>query len=144
MLTIGKVAALTGVSSDTLRYYEQEGLVIPSGKSEGGYRLYDDTSVRRVQFIKQAQHCGFTLSEILELLALRSRESACCGDVRRRAIEKKLQIESKIKALRVMSGALDSLITDCTYDAQHPIEDCPILAALEKTAAPTFPAANTR
>jgi DNA-binding transcriptional MerR regulator len=139
MFTIGKVAALTGVSSDTLRYYEQEGLVTPSGKSGGGYRLYDDDVVRRVHFIKQAQHCGFTLAEIAELLVLRSRESAGCGDVRRRAVEKKLQIESKIKALKVMSKALDNLITDCTYDAQHPIEDCPILAALEYSDAPISP-----
>ncbi|MBA3599443.1 MAG: MerR family DNA-binding transcriptional regulator, partial [Methylibium sp.] len=40
MFTIGKLAALAEVSADTLRYYEREGLVAPSGKSEGGYRLY--------------------------------------------------------------------------------------------------------
>lgn len=139
MLTIGKVAALTGVSADTLRYYEQEGLVTPSGKSGGGYRLYDDDAVRQIHFIRQAQHCGFTLSEIAELLVLRSRESACCGDVRRRAVEKKLQIESRIKSLNLMSKALDNLIAECAYDPEHPIEDCPILAALEQSDASTSP-----
>ena len=67
MFTIGKLASLTGVSNDTLRYYEQEGLVEPAGKSPAGYRLYDKDSARRVHFIKHAQNCGFTLAEIREL-----------------------------------------------------------------------------
>jgi DNA-binding transcriptional MerR regulator len=63
MFTIGKLAALTSVSNDTLRYYEGEGLVKPAGKSPAGYRLYDKDSARRIHFIKHAQQCGFTLAE---------------------------------------------------------------------------------
>ena len=63
-LTIGKVASLSKVTADTLRYYEREGLISPAAKSSGGYRLYDNDAVRRVRFFKQAQHCGFTLTEI--------------------------------------------------------------------------------
>ena len=85
MFTIGKLACLTSVSNDTLRYYEQEGLVKPAGKSLAGYRLYDQDSVRRIRFTKHAQHCGFTLAEIRGLLVLRGRDKACCGDVRTRA-----------------------------------------------------------
>ena len=80
MLTIGKLAHSVGVSSDTLRYYEQEGLIEPAGKSPAGYRLYDQDSARRFRFIKQAQQCGFTLAEIRELLVLRGRDAARCGD----------------------------------------------------------------
>ena len=47
MLTIGKLAAAAGVRSDTLRYYEREGLIEPAGKSPAGYRLYDKDSARR-------------------------------------------------------------------------------------------------
>ena len=103
MFTIGKLASLTSVSNDTLRYYEQEGLVEPAGKSPAGYRLYDKDSARRIRFIKHAQNCGFTLAEIRDLLVLRGRDKACCGDVRTRAVEKKLQIESKIRAMKAMS-----------------------------------------
>ena len=110
MFTIGKLAALTSVSNDTLRYYEQEGLISPTAKSAAGYRLYDQDSARRIYFIKHAQRCGFTLAEIRELLDLRRRDSACCRDVRTRAIEKKLQIENKIRAMKAMSKALDQLI----------------------------------
>ena len=131
MLTIGKLAALAEVTADTLRYYEREKLIDPADRSEGGYRLYDKDSVRRIQFIKQAQHCGFTLAEIRELLVLRSRDAACCGDVRKRAIEKKLQLEHKIRAMKSMSKALDHLIADCANEA-HPVEECTILAALDQ------------
>ena len=131
MLTIGKMASLTSVSNDTLRYYEQERLIKPAGKSSGGYRLYDADSARRINFIKHAQRCGFTLAEIRELLALRIRDKARCGDVRRRAVEKKLQIESKIRAMKAMSKALDQLIAECANEAQ-PVKECTIIAALER------------
>ena len=131
MLTIGKLAALAETSTDTLRYYEREGLIAPADRTQSGYRLYDRDSARRVHFIKQAQHCGFTLTEIRDLLVLRNRDAACCGDVRTRAIEKKLQLEHKIKAMKSMSKALDHLIADCT-DATQPIGECTILAALER------------
>jgi MerR family Zn(II)-responsive transcriptional regulator of zntA len=131
MLTIGKLAALAQTSTDTLRYYEREGLIKPADRSESGYRLYDKDSARRIHFIKQAQHCGFTLTEIRDLLVLRTREAACCGDVRTRAIEKKLQLEQKIKAMKSMSKALDHLIAECTDEAQ-PVGECTILAALEQ------------
>jgi MerR family Zn(II)-responsive transcriptional regulator of zntA len=131
MLKIGKLAALVDVSIDTLRYYEREGLIEPVDRSESGYRVYDKESARRIHFIKQAQHCGFTLAEIRELLVLRGREKACCGDVRSRAIEKKLQIEHKIRVMRAMSKALDQLIVECADEAQ-PVKECTIIAALER------------
>lgn len=132
MFTIGKIASQTDVSADTLRYYEREGLIAPKGKSAGGYRLYGQDAIQRLRFIKQAQACGFTLAEIRELLILRNRSSACCGDVRKRAIEKKLQLEAKVRDLKAMSKALDRLIADCA-DETHPVEQCPILSALEES-----------
>ena len=131
MLTIGKLASLTSVSNDTLRYYEQEGLIQPAGKSPGGYRLYDKDSTLRIRFIKHAQSCGFTLAEIRELLALRLRDRACCGDVRTRAVEKKLQIEHKIRSMKAMSKVLDQLIAECANETQ-PVRECTIIAALER------------
>lgn len=134
MLTIGKLAVLAKTSTDTLRYYEREGLIEPADRTGSGYRLYDKDSARRIHFIKQAQHCGFTLTEIRDLLLLRNRDTACCGDVRSRAIEKKLQLEHKIKAMKSMSKALDHLIADCANEAR-PVGECTILAALEQVTA---------
>lgn len=131
MLTIGKLAGLAATSTDSLRYYEREGLIAPAAKSQSGYRLYDADSIRRIRFIKQAQRCGFTLTEIRELLSLRSERSTCCGDIRKLAVEKKLQVESRIKAMKLISRALDRLIADCTEE-RKPVDACPILSALEE------------
>ena len=132
MLTIGKLADATGVTPDTLRYYEKEGLVLASSHTEAGYRLYGSEAIRRVRFVKHAQSCGFTLSEIANLITLQTSDAACCGDVRSQAIEKKLQLEGRIRMLRKMSLALNKLIEDCSPGAAaDPAAECPILAALE-------------
>ena len=134
MLTIGKVAASLQVSTDSIRFYEREGLLSPAKKSAAGYRLYTEEAVRRLNFIKHAQQCGFSLSEIRELLEIKSHDQACCNDVYRVAIEKKLRLESKIRALKTMSQALTKLIEICSRDAK-PVDACPILSALESSMA---------
>jgi len=131
VLTIGKLAQAGDISADALRYYEREGLIAPASKTDSGYRLYDEDAVRRVRFIQHAQACGFTLAEIRELLHLRQSDSACCNDVRQRAIEKKLQLAAKIRAMQTMSAALDRLIVECA-DGTQAVDECPILAALEQ------------
>ncbi|MDD1494080.1 MULTISPECIES: heavy metal-responsive transcriptional regulator [Burkholderia] len=130
MLTIGKLAAESGMSRDALRYYEREGLLAPAAKTGAGYRLYAPDAVRRIRFIQHGQRCGFTLTEIHELLTLRQASDACCADVRARAVGKRRQLETRIRAMQAMSAALDHLIDECT-DGSRPVDDCPILAALE-------------
>lgn len=134
MFTIGKLAAQAGVSVDAVRYYEKENLLRPARKTEAGYRLYDRDAGRRIQFIKHAQDCGFTLAEIRQLLELESRSGACCNDVRGIAITKKLQLEQKIKAMKAMSNALTELVRICDDDTK-PLNECPILIALETTTS---------
>lgn len=130
MLTIGKVAERAQVTADSIRFYEREGLIRPAGKSESGYRLYTEEAIRRIEFIKQAQECGFSLADIRELLELRSTDSACCDDIYRVSVEKKLQLEHRIKALNAMSQALTRLIDMCSHDRKS-LDECPILGALE-------------
>lgn len=134
MLTIGKVAERAQVTADSIRFYEREGLIRPSGKSESGYRLYTEEAIRRIEFIKQAQECGFSLADIRELLELRSTDSACCDDIYRVSVEKKLKLEHKIKALSAMSQALTRLIDMCSHDRKS-LDECPILGALEAGVA---------
>lgn len=132
-LTVGRLAALVDVSANAVRFYEREGLMHVPAKTESGYRLYDTVAVQRLRFIKQAQHCGFTLSEIQALLQLRDETSSCCNDVRNKVIEKKLELEARIKAMKAMSTALDQLIADCSNDAR-PAGGCSILASLSGSA----------
>ncbi len=137
-LTIGKLAELADVSANAVRFYEREGLMQVPAKTDSGYRLYDSQAVQRLRFIKQAQHCGFTLAEIQTLLKLRDEASSCCNDVRNKVIEKKLELEAQIKAMKAMSKSLDELIADCS-NGDRPTEDCTILAALSESERPLPP-----
>ena len=128
-LTIGEVAKQAQVGVETLRYYERTGLVARPPRSESNYRLYPQESVRRVQFIKRAQELGFSLKEIMELLALRATPEIPCADIRMRALDKITAIEEKIEALNAMKYALAKLVDACS--GQGEITDCPILASLD-------------
>ena len=128
-LTIGEVAKRAKVCIETLRYYERHGLVACPPRSMSNYRLYPEETVRRVQFIKRAQHLGFSLKDIAELLALRAEPTARCADVRERALAKINDIEEKLRALQAMKIALVQLVAACAGDS--PITDCPILESLD-------------
>jgi DNA-binding transcriptional MerR regulator len=110
MYTIGKLAQLAGVTADTVRFYERQGLVAPATKNESGYRLYTDGALRRIAFIKHAQCCGFSLAEIDVVLRARERGAASSPDVYRLALRKKEEIEDTIVKLRAMLPALAELI----------------------------------
>ncbi len=132
-LTVGKLAALAKVSANAVRFYEREGLMRVPAKTASGYRLYGPQAVERLCFIRQAQHCGFTLAEIQALLQLRDEASSCCDDVRSKVIEKKLELEARIKAMKSMSRGLDQLIAECSNGAR-PAEDCSILTSLSRAS----------
>src|SRR5713101_8452536 len=77
-LRIGDVAARTGLSAPTIRYYESVGLLSPAPRSSTGYRHYRDTAVEELRFIRKAQALGFSLEEIREILGLsRAGETPC-------------------------------------------------------------------
>ena len=67
---IGQVAERTGLSLRTIRFYEEEGLVVPTSRTEGGFRLYSDEDVARLEVIKRMKPLGFAIEEMRELLAL--------------------------------------------------------------------------
>lgn len=70
-LQIGEVADRTGLSLRTVRYYEEVGLVVPSTRTEGGFRLYTEDDVDRLTLIKQLKPLDFTLDEVRDLLEIR-------------------------------------------------------------------------
>lgn len=67
---IGEVADLVGLSLRTIRYYEEMDLVVPSARSTGGFRLYTDADVARLQLIKRMKPLGFTLEETRDVLGI--------------------------------------------------------------------------
>jgi DNA-binding transcriptional MerR regulator len=73
MHQIGAVASRAGLSLRTVRYYEEVGLVVPSGRTEGGFRLYTEDDIQRLLFIKQLKPLDFSLDEMRTLLEVRDQ-----------------------------------------------------------------------
>lgn len=80
--TIGEAAERSGFSPSALRYYEGIGLLVPSARSDRGYRLYDDADMERLAFLGRAKELGCTLDEIGDLLEISDGDR--CAPVQRR------------------------------------------------------------
>ena len=128
-LTIGKIAKQVGLGLDTIRFYERQGLIEPPLRTESNYRLYRDKDVVRIRFIKRAKKLGFSLNEIKELLSLRHNPNASKADIKNRTENKIKDIRQRVQDLSKMLHALESLSAAC--DGQGPIDECPILEALD-------------
>lgn len=105
-LTCGRLAALAGVSPDTVRYYERQGLLPPAPRSAKGYRLYPVGSLERVQLIRQALALGFTVRELAEVLHERDSGRAPCRRVRELAAAKLVQLKRQQRELAGVCAAL--------------------------------------
>ena len=97
MMTVRQVSELTGVSIRTLRYYDEIGLLPPADHSEGGYRLYDDTALERLQQILLFRELEFPLKDIVRIVSSPG-------------FDRKKAIEQQIKLLELKRERLDRLI----------------------------------
>lgn len=129
-LTIGQVAKAAEVNTETIRYYEREGLLPEPARTRAGYRQYTADAVRRVRFMKRAQALGFTLAEIATLLELRAEGTTACAHVVAEASRTMARVDGKIAELQKMRSALGCLIDACRE--RRPLSGCPILEALEE------------
>jgi MerR family transcriptional regulator, copper efflux regulator len=123
-LRIGQLAKRTGVSLQSVRYYEREGLLPKPQRLASGYRTFAPETVWQIQFIKHAQNLGFSLADIRELLSIQSHSEKECADVRRLAEEKLAEIE-RLEAIR---RALRDLAKQCPGRGSS--HRCPIIKAI--------------
>ncbi len=133
-MTIGKVAARTGVGIETIRFYERQGLIAEPARRPSGYRDYPPAVIERIRFIKRAKELGFSLREIADLLSLRVDTDRTCADVYERATAKINEIDEKVRELERMKGALEFLASTCS--GTGPTGECPFLEALEQENGP--------
>lgn len=132
-MNIGQLARRTGVPIDTVRYYERQELLPTARRSAAGYRIFDEDSVQRLQFIRRAKTLGFTLEEIAELLSLSGRRDRDMADVRQAAAARLADIEQRIRELDRMRSALAQLVEACPGHGE--MAACPIMAALQENPA---------
>ncbi|MFB6352443.1 MAG: heavy metal-responsive transcriptional regulator, partial [Bradymonadaceae bacterium] len=128
-LKVGEVADACDVSADTIRFYEDKGLIPEPPRFESsGYRAYPPETIERVQFIQNAQDLGFTLEEVGELLDLRATDEASCSEVRQVAERKAEDVRRRIARLEEILEGLESLTSLCPGDV--PSDRCPFLNVL--------------
>lgn len=127
-IRIGRLAELSGVSIDTVRYYEREGLLPKPSRRASGYREYRASDVERLRFVRRAKELGFTLTEIAELLSLTDNRQADMQGVKQKAEDRLAQVEQKIAELRRVKRGLERLIAACPGHGE--LDSCPIVAAL--------------
>lgn len=126
-LTTGQVADEAGVKNDTVRYYEDRGLIEEPPRLDNGYRQFPPETVRRIRFIKRAQELGFTLSEIDGLLELIDGTGGA-GDLLLVTEEKISEIDQKIQDLTDLRSSLRDLAETCP--GEGPLRDCSIFSTL--------------
>ena len=106
--TIGELSKAAGVPTSTVRYYERDGILRPSGRSASNYRLYSREDLERLRFIRAAQATGFTLEGIMDLL-----RPAPCGRVQELIEERLETVAARMRELRHVQKVLRASLGEC-------------------------------
>lgn len=128
-MNIGEAAERAGVTPKMVRHYESLGLLPTVRRTESGYRVYADSEIHTLRFIKRSRDLGFSMAEIAELLALWQDRRRPSSKVKKLAEQHALELERKINELESMRKTLRHLIHCCSGDERP---DCPILEDLER------------
>ncbi len=126
---IGQAATLSGVTAKMIRHYESLGLLPAVNRTESGYRLYSDSDVHTLRFIKRARDLGFSMNAIGELVNLWQRRERSSGQVKQIAESHLKALRQRIDQLQAMERSLVRLTTCCHGDDRP---DCPILDDLAR------------
>lgn len=129
---IGQLAKISGLSRDTIRYYESTGLIPQAPRSSSGYRLYSQQTLQQLGFIHNAKTLGFSLKDIAELLSINlDKDLYSCENVKDLSRHKLQQVEQKIAELEKIRSALQQLHNICC-GGQEPASSCSILQKLNQ------------
>lgn len=131
---IGEIARQTGVSVETLRFYEKRRLLNAPPRTEGGFRIYSDDVVQQVKFIRQAQSLGLTPDDVQRLLVGRQGrpQVASCRKVRDLLTRRIEDIDAHIKELRAFRRTLHQHLAACEGAlAAAGDSKCPTIEALD-------------
>ncbi|MBF0369536.1 MAG: helix-turn-helix domain-containing protein [Magnetococcales bacterium] len=132
-IQIGKLAKAGGCKVQTIRYYEEIGLLEPPMRSSGNQRIYAQHHLDRLVFIRHCRDLGFPLDRIRKLLALNDDSERACEEVEEIAREQLGEVERKISILNGLKLELERIINSCS--GLGPAGDCEIIQALADHSA---------
>lgn len=126
-MNIGEASAKAGVTPKMVRHYESLGLLPKVHRTESGYRVYGESEVHTLRFIKRSRDLGFSIPEIAELLKLWQDRKRPSANVKKVASAHLAELDRKIKEMESMRKTLQHLVHCCQGDGRP---DCPILEDL--------------
>lgn len=126
-LTRGALSKCTGCNIETIRFYEQIGLLPPPPRSPGGHRIYGTEHLKRLAFVRRSRELGFTLNEIRGLLELVDGRAYSCAEIKALTLDHLRGVRQKIADLEKLDQVLRELAEQCSDDE---VPDCPIIDAL--------------
>lgn len=132
--TIGRLAAASGCKIQTIRYYEQIGLLPPAPRSAGNHRLYGQRALDRLLFVRHARELGFSLDAVRELLQLADEPDHPCADADKIARRQLRHAEARIRRLQSLKAELERMILQCSGGR---ISDCRVIESLSDHSACT-------
>ena len=126
-MNIGQAATASGVSAKMIRHYEQVGLFPEPGRTDAGYRQYNEKEVHTLRFIRQARDLGFSIAQIGELVGLWQNRRRPSRQVKALAEAHIQELQQKAQDLLAMKATLEHLVQCCHGDDRP---ECPILENL--------------
>ena len=126
MFAIGEVSRRSGVSIETIRYYEREGISARPGRTAAGRRVYSAAGVSELSFIKRCRDLGFSITDVRALRSLSGVAEGACGEVEVLGRRHLTNVRQKITDLGRIEAALQELVTNCRDGKAH----CPMLENL--------------
>jgi len=129
--SIGEMARTGNCKVQTVRYYEEIGLLPKPRRNSGNQRVYSSLHHDRLRFIRHSRELGFSLEQIRQILALSDDPSHSCEEVDSIARDHLSDVESKIERLQSMRKELQRMISEC---AGNRVADCRIVRVLSDHA----------
>ena len=127
-----------GLSIDTIRFYEKQGLLRRSPRTEGGFRLFGSNDIETLKFVRKAQELGFSLNEIREILILRAEHVPACSHVKDLLDQKLWAVKQKLAELQTLERSLKRALQKCKRELRNAApgheECCPILEEIQEGA----------
>lgn len=108
-LYIGELARLTGLNTNTIRYYESQGLLLRAERSESGYRVYREEDADRLRFIQKAKTLGLSLTEVKDILDHRAEGVSPCSRVATFLDQRIVAVDQRIRDLTAFKDELVTL-----------------------------------
>ncbi|WP_260260321.1 Cu(I)-responsive transcriptional regulator [Vibrio intestinalis] len=128
-MNIGQVAQLTGLSSKSIRLYEDKGIITPPLRSASGYREYGSQHLQELNLVSRAKSAGFSLAECKEFVELAHNPQRKSSEVKAKAQEKLKEVEMKIHQLQEIEKQLKQWVSSCPGNGDS---QCPIIDDLTK------------